>query len=166
MRNDTGYKEKEIDMRCQTVWIQPCVDWTLCVKIAKKLWVRKYVWMCMSMCPCQVLYVYACYLFVCMLCIHLRGLVRHLWGSHHHLGSHLAVKCGSRERGDEGGRQLVQPSAVFIWNKRDTWFTKAVDRLQKSQQGKESVFTVWVLNSTAMKIDSAYIRLLGIWYRQ
>lgn len=49
--NDCGHRKKESHRRCQTVWIQPCVKWTLCVKTAEKPRVRKYV------CPykCQIL---------------------------------------------------------------------------------------------------------------
>lgn len=57
----------------------------VCVSVHRHVSVLElYVYM-QAICLC------ACFVF------HLFGLVRHLCGSRHHLGSHLAAKCNGRE---------------------------------------------------------------------
>lgn len=139
-----------VDAMCQDS--REAVIEKVCVNVHEHVSVQVLCVYMHAICLC------ACFVF------HLCGLVRHLWGSHHHLGSHLAVKCDGRELGDGGGRQLVPLSGVFIPNKKGVcdspkWPT------ERSQRGKESAFAIWVLNSTPMKIESAYWNmLLGIWH--
>lgn len=107
------------DIRCQTVWTQPCVEWTLCVKIAAKLSEKACVKVHEHV-SVQLLCLNACIFFVCTrfayVTVHLcMSWYRRSWGSCRHLRSHFAVKCDGRKwgRGGEGGTQLEELSGVF-----------------------------------------------------
>lgn len=59
--------------------------------------------------------------------------------------------------------QPEQVSGVFVLNKR-VRDSPTGCKLARTQRGQESALTEWVLNSTAMKTESVYMRPLpGIW---
>lgn len=76
---------------------------------------------------------YACYLFVYMLRIPPLRPDETFMRKPSSFGVALGCECDGRGLVDGGRRQLVPLSGVLIPNKRDTGFTKLVNRLQASK---------------------------------